>query len=79
MNKIGWVAVIVVLTAISYLVIMLVMPILVGVTTTVNATLAPTSANHPGTVEVIVATPWVMWWVPGVISMALIAGILKRP
>lgn len=79
MNKIGWVAIIVALTAVSYLILMLVMPILVGVTTTVNATLAPTSANHPGAVEVIVATPWLMWWVPGVIGMILIVGILKRP
>jgi len=81
MGKIGLVAVIAIVVTVTYLLLLLVMPVLTGVVSTTNATLHAGSnmTLYPGTAEVVVATPWVLWFVPGVIGLAVIVIILKRP
>lgn len=81
MNKLGAVIVVLVLTTVVYIVMLVTMPVLVGVTETVNATMTASSnlTNYPGSQGFLLSTPWILWFVPGVISIAVIIGILKAP
>lgn len=81
MNKLGTVTIIVGVVIIAYLFLLVVMPVMVDAVSTANTTMAATSnmSNYPGTQEATLATPWVLFFVPGVIGMIAIVITLKRP
>lgn len=83
MNKIGAVIIVVVVVALAYLFVLLFMPILVDAVATANTTMTEATENftgvYPGTGELTVATPWIMFFVPGVIGIIVIVMILRKP
>lgn len=80
MSKIGGVAMVVGFVIIAYLLLLVVMPVLVGVIATSNATMAATSnmSNYPGTAGAFVSAPWGLFFVPGGIGIVAIILILKE-
>lgn len=80
MRKIGLVAVVCFLVGICYLLMLVVMPVATDLAATSNATMQASSnmTLYPGAAESVVAMPWVMWFAPGVIGMAVIVFILKK-
>ena len=80
MNKIASVAVVVVANIVLYLVLIATMPIISDAASTANTTMAATSnmSNYPGVGAGVLATPWLLFFVPGVIGIALIIIILKK-
>jgi hypothetical protein len=80
MNKIGHVAIVVVIVAIVYLIMLVVMPVVVDIAATANATANATSnmSQYPGGSEILIAAPWVLWFVPAGIGMISVVIILKR-
>ena len=81
MNKLGTVAIIVALVIVCYLFLLVVMPVIVDTTITANTTMSATSnmSNYPGTSEAVIATPWILLFVPGVVGMVAVIVVLKRP
>lgn len=81
MNKIGQVVIVVGIIFVVYLLMLVTMPILADSVSTANITMHATSnmSNYPGTAETVIATPWVLWFVPGVIGMVAIVTILRKP
>ena len=81
MNKLGGVAIIVFLVVVLYLILMAVMPVLTSVVSTANTTMAASSnlSNYPGTQEVVLASPWFLWFVPAVIGIIALIIHLKSP
>ena len=81
MNKIWGVVIVTSLVAVLYLILLVTMPILVDATITCNSTINASSnmSLYPGTSSMVIATPWILWWVPGVIGMIIVIIILKRP
>lgn len=81
MNKIGQVAIVVAIVIAAYLLLLVTMPILVDFASTANTTMHAGSnmTNYPGTAEGVVAAPWALFFVPGVIGIFAIVVILKKP
>ena len=81
MGKLGLVAIIAIVVTVTYLLLLLVMPVLTGVVSTTNTTMHASSnmSNYPGTAEAVLSAPWILWFAPGVIGIALIVIILKSP
>ena len=83
MNKIGAVIIVVGVVALAYLLILLVMPVFTDIVSSANVSMANATANftgvYPGTSELMVSTPWIAFFIPGAIGMALIIMILKKP
>jgi len=81
MHKIGQVIVVVVVMIAVYLIMLVVMPVIVDVVATANSTMNASSnmSMYPGTSPAVVATPWILWFVPGVIGMIAVVVILKNP
>lgn len=81
MNKIGQVIIVIALVSACYLIILVTMGVVVGLAETANATMTASSnlTNYPGAAEAVLAAPWVLWFVPGVIGMVAIVVIMKRP
>lgn len=79
MSKIGHIAIVTVIVFFTYLVMLVVMPVVVDLSLTANATAAAGSnmSLYPGGSEILIASPWILWWVPGVIGMIAIIAILK--
>ena len=81
MSKIGHVMIVVGVVAVAYLLLLVVMPVLADFASTANTTMAASSnmSNYPGMQEATLSTPWIMFFVPGVIGMVVIVVILKQP
>ena len=81
MNKIGAVITVVGIVFILYLILLVVVPWLSDITVSVNSTLDSTSnmSLYPGTSDFLLSTPWIMFFVPGAIGIALIIVILRMP
>ena len=81
MNKIGRVFVVIGLVVACYLVLLVTMPVLNTLIVSANATMTASSnlTSYPGAVEFMIASPWILWWVPGSIGIAVIVIILRRP
>lgn len=81
MNKLGAVAIVVGVVIAAYLLLMVAMPVLVESVSTANVTMHATSnmSAYPGVAEMTVATPWIMFFVPGTIGIIVIVVILKKP
>lgn len=81
MNKYGAVAVIVFVIIIAYLFLLVIMPILTSTALTANTTMDATSnmSLYPGTSGFLMSIPWIVFFVPGVIGIALIVVILRMP
>lgn len=81
MNKFGAVITIVVLIVAVYLLLLVIMPILTSTALTANTTMNATSnmSLYPGTSGFLMSIPWIVFFVPGVIGIALIVVILRMP
>ena len=81
MGKIGSVVIVVVIVIAAYLLLLVTVPILTDSVSTANITMHATSnmTNYPGTAEAVLAAPWVLFFVPGVIGLIAVVIILKRP
>ena len=82
MKKLGAVIIIIVVVAICYVTMLVYMPVINTMVQTGNATITASGANltnMPGSQSGLIAAPWILWWVPGVIGMAFIVIILKQP
>ena len=81
MNKIGAVITVVVLIIGTYLFLLVVMPIISDLALTANTTMNATSnmSLYPGTSGFLMSTPWILFFLPGVIGIALIVIILRQP
>jgi hypothetical protein len=80
MNKLGTVGIIVGFVIVAYLLLLVFMTVIVDSASSANATMAATSnmSNYPGTAEGIIAAPWILWFVPGVVGMIAIIVVLKK-
>ena len=81
MNKIGAVITVVVLIIGTYLFLLVVMPIISDLALSANTTMNATSnmSLYPGTSGFLMSTPWILFFLPGVIGIALIVIILRQP
>ena len=81
MNKIGQVILVVFGVSILYLLMLVVIPIMMDMASSANATITLESnpANYPGGTSFLFVIPWICWWVPGCIGMSAIIVILKKP
>ena len=81
MNKIFQVIIVASMVIAVYLLMLVAMPIVVDMSLTANSTMnaSVNMSQFPGTSEAVVASPWVLWFVPGVIGMIVVVIILKRP
>ena len=79
-SKLGSVAWIVGLVIIAYLFLLVAMPVITDAVSTANTTMAATSnmSNYPGTQEGVLATPWILFFVPGVIGIIAVVLVLRR-
>ena len=79
MNKWGAVISIVVMVTLCYLLLLVTMPILVDTTVAVNTTLNSTSnmSLYPGTSGFLLASPWILFFVPAVLGIAAIVVVLR--
>ncbi len=80
MNKYKTVILTLVFVSIAYLLMIVFVPILGDFAGSANATMAASSnmANYPGTSGFLLATPWIMWFVPGAIALIVIIITLKK-
>lgn len=80
MKKIGHVAIVIGIVFFVYLIMLVVMPVVVDMSLSANAAMSASSnmAAYPGGSEIVVAAPWILWFVPGGIGIIVIVIILKR-
>lgn len=82
MSKVGQVIVVVVFVSIVYLAMLVIMPIVSDFSISANATITASGANitaHPGSTSFLLSIPWILWFIPGSIGIAVVVVILKRP
>lgn len=74
--KIIWV---IVGIGLCYLLMLITIPFLADTANTVNTSMAATTnmSNFPGASGALVAAPWVLWFAPGTIGIALVVIILR--
>ena len=81
MNKIGQVALVVFIMGIVYLIMLAVMIVVSDMSIAANATIAASGVDveaMPGSTSFLLAAPWILWFMPAVVGMAVIIFILKR-
>ena len=80
-NKFGAVFMISVLIIVAYLFLLVIMPIMTDMALTANTTMNASSnmSLYPGTSGFLLSIPWIVFFVPGVIGIALIVVILRMP
>lgn len=63
-----------------YLILFLLLPFFVDITSSANATLVAEHdmSNYPGALDMVKATPWFLIFIPGAIGIFAIIFILKR-
>ena len=81
-NKIGAVITITFAVILAYLFLLVIIPNIVApmalsANTTMNAT--SNMSLYPGTSGFLMSTPWILFFVPGTIGIALIVAILRMP
>lgn len=79
MKKFGAIVTVIGVVIIVYLILLVVMPWLAEITTSVNTTL---NASHnmslyPGTSDFLISTPWILFFLPGVIGLVVVVLILR--
>ncbi len=81
MSKIGAVLIVVGVVIAAYLIILITHPVMVDIVATANTTMVASSnmSNYPGTSGMLVSTPWIMFFVPGVVGLIVIVAILRKP
>ncbi len=81
MNKLGAVIAVLALTVAVYMIMLVTMGVFTNLVESANATITASSnlTDYPGSQGFLVATPWIVWFVPAIISIAVIIGILKAP
>jgi len=81
MNKIGAVITIVVVVSLCYLLLLVVMPIISNLALSANTTMNASSnmSLYPGTSGFLMSTPWILFFIPGCIGIALVVIILRMP
>ena len=81
MNKLGAVLIIIGVVIACYLILLVTMTTVIDIVETANATMTASSnlTNYPGTQGALLSTPWILFFVPGVIGMVVIVLILRRP
>ena len=82
MNKIGAVIVITFVVILAYFFLLVIIPNIVAPMALSANTAMDASSNmsfYPGTSGFLMSTPWILFFVPGVIGIALIVGILRLP
>jgi len=82
MNKIGAVIVITVMVIAAYLLLLIVVPNVIAPAALSANTAMDASSNmslYPGTSGFLMSTPWILFFVPGVIGIAIIVVILRQP
>jgi len=79
MKKIFGVMIIIAMVSAVYLILMVSMGAITDIVETANATMTASSnlSNYPGASEGLVAAPWIMWFVPGGIGIAVIIVYLR--
>ena len=79
MNKFMSVVIVVVVVIAAYLFLLVALPVLTDAVSTANTTMAASSnmSNYPGTQEFTLATPWIMFFLPGALGIGAIVVILK--
>ena len=82
MNKYGAVITIVVVVSLAYLLLLIVVPeIIVPAALSANTAMDATSnmSLYPGTSGMLMSSSWILFFIPGVIGIALIVVILRMP
>ena len=82
MNKIGAVITISSVVILAYLFLLVIIPNIVAPMALSANTAMDASSNmslYPGTSGFLMSTPWILFFVPGVIGIALIVIILRSP
>lgn len=80
MNKLGAVLIMIGVVGACYLVLLVVIPVLANIIVTANATIVENVADvsaYPGAQSFLVSTPWILFWVPGVVGIAAIILVLR--
>ena len=80
MNKLGAVLIIIGVVGVCYLILLVVMPVLANIIVTANASIAADVADvsaYPGAQSFLVSTPWILFWVPGVVGIAAIVLVMR--
>lgn len=80
MKKVGGVIVVCAAVFAVYLIMLVVMPTVVDITLIANSTINASGINttlQPGSTEILIAAPWILWFVPGIIGMIVVVKILK--
>jgi len=80
MHKIGMLLTTIVIIIILNLILVIMVPFLADITVTVNTTLNASSnmSLYPGTSGFLLATPWIMYFIPNVIGVIVVIMILRR-
>jgi len=81
-NKIGVVITITFVVILTYLLLLVVIPNIVAPMALSANTAMDASSNmslYPGTSGFLMSTPWILFWIPGVIGLALVVAILRTP
>lgn len=80
MNKYRTVIGIIAAMIVVELILLVTQPIVVDLANTANATMAASSnmSNYPGTSDFMVASPWILYFVPPAIGMFLIFLTLRQ-
>jgi len=82
MKKIGQVLIVVFIVTLCYFLLIVIQPTVVELVETANTTMTAVTANvsaYPGSQDTLIATPLILWFVPGVIGMIAVVIILRQP
>ncbi len=81
MQKFGKILVTIGFVIAAYLLLLVVVPFIADVTVTANTTMNATSnmSLYPGTSGFMLATPWILFFVPGTIGIIAVIIILRQP
>ncbi len=63
----------------AYLLLLVVMPVISDLALSANTTMNSTSnmSQYPGTSGFLMSTPWIIIWIPGVLGLVAIIGVLR--
>jgi len=81
MNKFGHIAIVVGLVVMVYLILLITVPFLssVAVDVSTNMSIDHNVTLYPGSVDILLLSPWLLFFVPAVIGLIAIVIILKKP
>lgn len=81
MNKLGAIAITVFFVIVTYIIMLITVPVMVGLIATANATMVASSnmTNYPGTAGFLTSMPWICWFIPASLGIIVIISILRKP